>query len=81
MNLSPKTLSKKVKDQLKTTIGQLIRNEIINSTKLMLLDGRNIKDVAYELAFEEPNHFSSFFKKHTNITPSQYIAKNMKYDQ
>ena len=78
MSLSPKTLSKKVKNQLNTTIGQLIRSEIINSAKLMLLDGRNIKDVAYELAFEESNHFSSFFKKHTNITPSQYIAKNIK---
>jgi AraC-like DNA-binding protein len=78
MNLSPKTLSKKVKTQLNTTIGQLIRNEIINSAKLMLLDGWTIKEVAYELAFEEANHFSSFFKKYTNTTPSDYIANNFK---
>jgi len=78
MSLSPKKLSRKVKDQLNTTIGQLIRNEIINSAKLMLLDGRSIKEVAYELAFEESNHFSAFFKKHTSITPSQYIASKVK---
>lgn len=78
MNLSPKTLSKKVKDKLQSTIGQLIRNEIINSAKLMLLDGRTIKDVSYALAFEEANHFSSFFKKYTDSTPSQYIDKNVK---
>ena len=77
MNISPKTLSKKVKDKLNTTIGQLIRNEIIKSAKLMLLDGRSIKDVAYELAFEESNHFPSFFKKYTQQTPSQYISQNV----
>ena len=76
MNLSPKTLSKKVKDQLNSTIGQLIRIEIINSAKLMLLDGRSVKDVAYELAFLEANHFTAFFKKHTGLTPSQYMRRN-----
>jgi AraC-like DNA-binding protein len=44
----------------------------------MLLDGWTIKEVAYELAFEEANHFSSFFKKYTNTTPSDYIANNFK---
>lgn len=73
MYVSPKTLSKKVKDQLNITIGQLIRNEITNSAKLMLLDGREIKDVAYELGFEEANHFSTFFKKHTSFTPSEFV--------
>ncbi len=78
MNLSPKTLSKKVKDKLNTTIGQLIRREIINSAKLMLLDGRSVKDVSLELAFEEANHFSAFFKKYTDLTPSQYITEKIK---
>lgn len=77
MNLSPKTLSKKVKDKLHTTMGQLIRNEIINSAKLMLQDGRSIKDISDVLTFEEVSHFSSFFKKYTDITPSQYAANSL----
>ena len=72
MNLTVKTLSKKVKDKLNITIGQLIRQELINTAKLLLQTGMNVKDIAYELGFEEANHFSSFFKHHTSLSPLEY---------
>lgn len=78
MHLSPKTLSKKVKEKLNISLGQLIRHEILNSAKSMLKDAQHINKVAYQLGFEESNHFSSFFKLHTGITPSEY--KNKKYN-
>jgi AraC-like DNA-binding protein len=71
LHMSIKTLSRKVKDRLNLTVGDLIRVEIINTAKKLLQD-LPIKEVAYELGFEEPNHFSSFFKKHTGITPTEY---------
>jgi AraC-like DNA-binding protein len=79
MNLSPKALSKKVKDKLNITIGRLIRNQIIVSAKLMLQEGKRVKDISNDLAFEESSHFSSFFKNYTNQTPSQYTAKYYSY--
>jgi AraC-like DNA-binding protein len=79
MNLSPKTLSIKVREKLNSTIGQLIRAEIINSAKLLLQEGRTIKSVSDDLSFEETSHFSAFFKKYTNTTPSQYITQYFKY--
>ena len=72
MNVSIKTLSKKVKDKLNLTLGQLIRQELINTAKFLLKTDMNIKAIAYELGFEEANHFSSFFKHHTNCSPSEY---------
>lgn len=72
MNLSVKTLSKKVKDKLNLSVGQLIRQELINTAKLLLQTDLNIKLIAYELGFEEANHFSTFFKHHTSISPSEY---------
>ncbi len=72
MNLSVKTLSKKVKDKLNITLGQLIRQELMNTAKFLLQTDITIKEIAYELGFEEANHFSSFFKLHTSITPLEY---------
>jgi len=72
MNLSIKTLSKNVKDKLNITLGQLIRQELINTAKFLLQTDVNIKEIAYELGFEEANHFSSFFKHHTSFSPLEY---------
>ena len=72
MNLSIKTLSKKVKDKLNVTLGQLIRQELIHTGKFLLQTDIYIKEVAYELGFEEANHFSTFFKHHTSLSPLEY---------
>ena len=72
MNLSVKALSKKTRLKLNASLGQLIRNELLDTAKQMLLMGAPIKDVAFKLGFEEANHFSSFFKRYTDQTPSEY---------
>ncbi len=72
LNLSIKTLSKKVKDKLNITLGQLIRQEVINTAKLLLHTDIHIKEIAFELGFEEANHFSIFFKHHTSLSPTEY---------
>ncbi len=72
MNLSIKTLSRKVKDQLNLTIGQLIRQELITTAKLLLATDMPIKEIAFDLGFEEANHFSSFFRRYTTYTPQGY---------
>jgi AraC-like DNA-binding protein len=75
MHLSIKTLSRKVREKLNISIGQLIRLEIINTAKVLLEQDININEIAYQLGFEEANHFSTFFKHHTKLTPSQYKAR------
>lgn len=78
MNLSIKALSKKVKDKLNVPLGQLIRAELTNTAKRLLLEGVSVTNTAYQLGFEEPNHFSAFFKKYSGETPSQF--QNKKYN-
>ncbi len=72
MNISVKALSKKIKEKMNTSVGQLIRSEIIVSAKTMLENGENVKNVAYALGFEEANHFSSFFSNYVGTSPSNY---------
>lgn len=75
MNLSVKTLSKKTRDKLNTSLGQLIRSELINSSKLRLAEDTPIHEVAHQLGFEEPNHFSNFFKHYTGKTPTAFQSE------
>ena len=72
MNLPVKSLSKKVKDKLNVTIGQLIRQQLVKTAKFLLQTDMKIKSIAYELGFEEANHFSSFFKHYTALSPLEY---------
>lgn len=76
MQLPIKTLSKKVKDKLNITLGQLIRQELVNTAKVLLQTDIHIKEIAYELGFDEANHFSSFFKHHTAQSPMEYRIKS-----
>ncbi len=78
MNLAVKTLSKKTRDKLNTSLGQLIRNELIVSSKLKLAEDMPIHKIAYQMGFEESNHFSNFFKHYTGKTPSEF--KSEKYN-
>ena len=72
MNISVKALSKKVKQKMNMSLGQLIRAQLILSAKAMLIEERSVKDVAYKLGFEEANHFSSFFTNYVGLSPSNY---------
>ena len=75
MNLSVKTLSKKTRNKLNTSLGQLLRSELISSSKLRLAENMPINEIAFQMGFEEPNHFSNFFKHYTGKTPSEFKSK------
>ncbi len=75
MNLSIKALSNKVRLKVNTSLGQLIRLELVNSAKLMLLEDQPIVSIAARLGFEEPNHFSRFFKHYSKSTPTEFKLK------
>jgi AraC family transcriptional regulator, transcriptional activator of pobA len=34
-----------------------------------------VKEVAYQLGFNDPFYFSNFFKKHTRLSPQSYQRK------
>ncbi|WP_420603631.1 helix-turn-helix domain-containing protein [Flagellimonas sp.] len=75
MNLSVKALSKKTRTKMNASLGQLIRNEVISTSKKLLDQDAPIKEVAFALGFEEANHFSHFFKNYSGTTPSDYRIK------
>ena len=75
MNLSIKSLSNKVQSKMNTSLGQLIRSELINTSKLMLIEGESVSAISRRLGFEEPNHFTRFFKHYSGTTPTNFKLK------
>jgi len=75
MNLSVKALSKKVRAKMNLSLGQLIRFELVNTAQKMLASGTTVQETADYLNFEEANHFSSFFKHYTGLSPTEFKGK------
>jgi AraC family transcriptional activator of pobA len=50
-----------------------IHRQVICEAKLLLSGtGIPVKEIAYRLAFREPAHFHTFFRKNTGQTPNEY---------
>lgn len=73
LNLSTSLLSKKVKQQFGKTPSQLIQERtVLEAKKLLHLTQKSIKEIAFELHFEDEFYFSRYFKKNVGISPSHY---------
>ncbi len=77
LNMSPNYLSdllkketgKSAKDHIYAIIINIAKNKLLNSTQ-------NISEIAYDLGFDYPQHFSKLFKKQTGISPIKYRLQN-----
>ncbi|CAL2077974.1 helix-turn-helix domain-containing protein [Tenacibaculum sp. 190524A05c] len=71
--IHPNHLNATVKQITGNTAKSQINTHIIQLAKSKLLQtDMTIKEIAYSLHFNAPNNFNSFFKKHTNQTPSNF---------
>lgn len=71
LHTTPKTLGRIVREQLGTTLTELIRNRILTHAKWQLLHTlKPVKQVARELGFDDELFFSRLFKKATGVSPT-----------
>lgn len=76
LSLTPKRLNEVIKQVIGKTVTQLIHNRLILEAKRELaFSQHSVKNIAFELGFEDPPYFSRFFKKITGIYPQQYRNK------
>ncbi|WP_075342437.1 helix-turn-helix domain-containing protein [Tenacibaculum agarivorans] len=77
LNMSPNYLSDLLKKETGKSAKDHIHAFIVNKAKNKLLGSTNsISEIAYELGFEYPQHFSTLFKKKTGYTPAKYRSVN-----
>ena len=73
MNMSGHYLSDLLKKETGMSAQEHIHKYIINKAKNLLLSTNNsVSQIAYDLGFEYPQHFSRIFKTKTGISPAKY---------
>ncbi|MEM6894979.1 MAG: helix-turn-helix domain-containing protein [Bacteroidota bacterium] len=70
---SPKTLSNLFSIYNQKPPQQIILDRIaLEAKRMMHFTEKQNQEIAYELGFNDPSHFSRFFKKMTQMTPSEF---------
>ena len=73
LNITPKALGKITKDHFNKTLTHLISERIIIEAKRELYQtNKAVKEIAYELGYEDEHYFSRFFKNNAEISPQMY---------
>jgi AraC family transcriptional regulator, transcriptional activator of pobA len=73
LNISSKALAKITKKYFNKTLTDLISERIIIEAKRELyLTNKAIKEIAFELGYEDEHYFSRFFKTNAEISPQMY---------
>jgi AraC-like DNA-binding protein len=71
--ITPKALAKITKNHFNKTLSSLINERIIIEAKRELyLTDKTVKEIAYELGYEDEYYFSRFFKVNADVSPQLY---------
>ncbi len=73
LHISPKALAKITKTHFNKTLTDLISERIIIEAKRELyLTDKTVKEIAYDLGYNDEYYFSRFFKINTEVSPQMY---------
>jgi AraC-like DNA-binding protein len=72
LNISEKKLNEIVNAKTGLSCSSLIYKQIILEARRLLNSGMTAKEVGYELNFDDPAHFSKFFKSQTGQSPTGF---------
>ena len=73
LNISAKALAKITKTHFNKTLTELISERIIIEAKRELyMTNKAVKEIAYELGYDDEHYFSRFFKNNADISPQVY---------
>lgn len=77
LNLSTNYFGDLIKKETGISAQEYIQAKVINIAKERIFDvDKSISEIAYELGFKYPQHFTRLFKQKTGITPNEYKNLN-----
>ncbi|MDW5290102.1 helix-turn-helix transcriptional regulator [Formosa sp. PL04] len=73
LHISPDHLNRTVKTKIGKTAKEYIQSRILTEAKrLLYFTELSNKEIGYDLGYNEPANFSAFFKKCTQVSPSNF---------
>jgi len=77
LNLSSSYFGDLIKKETGKTAQEYIQLKLINAAKELLFDiNKPISEVAYDLGFKYPQHFTRLFKQKVGVSPNEYRLRN-----
>lgn len=77
MHLSVNYFGDLIKKETDSSAQDYIQSKVIQIAKTKIFDiNKSISEIAYELGFKYPQHFSHLFKQKAGITPNEYRRLN-----
>lgn len=77
LNLSANYFGDLIKKETGKTPLEFIQLKLIDTAKEKIFDDRkSISQIAYELGFKYPSHFTRLFKQQVGVTPNEYRSLN-----
>ena len=77
LNLSANYFGEMVKKETGKSAHEYIQSKVIDLAKEKIFDPhKSLSEIAYELGFKYPQHFTRLFKQKTGITPLEYRSQN-----
>jgi len=78
LNISTKYFGDLIKKETGKTALEFVQLRLIELAKEKMFDpGKSVNEIAYELGFKYPQHFTRFFKQKVGHTPSAYRMMTM----
>jgi AraC family transcriptional regulator len=75
-HLSVRQLERDFHRSLERSPQDWLNEQRIKAAQQLLLSGRPVKVVAFDLGFKQSSHFCRQFKSQLNLTPSQFAAQD-----
>jgi AraC-like DNA-binding protein len=77
LNLSANYFGDLIKKETGQSAQEYLQNKIIDAAKSRIFDtSKTVNEVAFELGFKYPQHFSRLFKQKTGMSPKEYRLAN-----
>ena len=77
LNLSANYFGDLIKKEIGKTAQEYIQSKVIDVAKEKIFDqSKSVSEIAYELGFKYPQHFTRLFKQKVGYSPNEYRRMN-----
>jgi len=78
LSIDIKQLNKICRQATGLTVFELLQERLLTESKIQLqTSAGSVKEISYNLGFNDPAFFGRFFKKHTQLTPAEFRKMRM----